>query len=148
MDVADITSLDLTFINVEGASKKRVLENAAGLIARQFPEFTTNELFDSLISREKLGSTAIGKGVAIPHCRSKHCTRTIGTLLKLQEAVDFDAIDHEPVDLIFIMLVPDEATEEHLQLLSQIAQRFSDEAIRDSMRSALDKESLFQRFIG
>lgn len=148
MDVADIISLDRTFIDVEGASKKRVLENAAGLIAQQSPEFTANELFDSLISRERLGSTAIGKGVAIPHCRAKHCTNTVGALLKLQEAVDFDAVDHEPVDLMFILLVPEDATEEHLQLLSQIAQRFSDENIRDSLRSSSDKENFFQQFVG
>ena len=148
MDVADIISLDRTFINVKGASKKRVLENAAGLIAQQSPEFTANELFDSLITRERLGSTAIGKGVAIPHCRAKHCNNSVGALLKLQEAVDFDAVDHEPVDLIFILLVPEDATEEHLQLLSQIAQRFSDENIRDSLRSSSDKENFFQQFVG
>lgn len=147
MEVSDIVSLERTFIDVEGTSKKRVLENAAGLIAQQSPEFTANELFDSLISRERLGSTAIGKGVAIPHCRAKHCTKSVGALLKLQEAVDFDAQDHEPVDLMFVLLVPEEATEEHLQLLSQIAQRFSDENIRDSLRSANNKENLFEQFL-
>ncbi|MCG8668677.1 MAG: PTS IIA-like nitrogen regulatory protein PtsN [Pseudomonadales bacterium] len=148
MDVNEIISLDRTFYDVEGTSKKRVLENAAGLIAQQAPEFTANELFDSLISREKLGSTAIGKGVAIPHCRAKHCTNTVGALLKLQEPVDFDAMDHEPVDLMFVLLVPEEATEEHLQLLSQVAQRFSDENIRDALRRATDKEHFFQNFVG
>lgn len=148
MDVSDIITPERTFTNVEGTSKKRVLENAAGLIAQLAPEFTANELFDNLITRERLGSTAIGKGVAIPHCRAKHCTHTIGALFKLQEPVDFDALDNEPVDLMFVLLVPEEATEEHLQLLSQIAQRFSDENVRDSMRSATNKESFFQEFVG
>lgn len=148
MDVANIITPERTFTDVEGTSKKRVLENAAGLIAQQAPEFTANELFDNLITRERLGSTAIGKGVAIPHCRARHCSHTIGALFKLQEAVDFDAMDNEPVDLMFVLLVPEEATEEHLQLLSQIAQRFSDENVRDSMRSAPSKESFFREFLG
>lgn len=148
MDVTDIITPERTFTDVEGTSKKRVLENAAGLIAQQAPEFTANELFDNLITRERLGSTGIGKGVAIPHCRAKHCNQTIGALFKLQEAVDFDSQDDEPVDLMFVLLVPEEATEEHLQLLSQIAQRFSDENVRDSLREAGDKDAFFQEFVG
>ena len=148
MDVVDIISQERTFTNVECASKKRILENAAGLIAQHAPEFTAHELFDSLITRERLGSTAIGKGVAIPHCRAKHCTAIVGALFKLQEPVDFDAMDNEPVDLMFVLLVPEEASEEHLQLLRQIAQRFSDEKVRDSMRNATSKESFYQEFVG
>ncbi|MDX1692156.1 MAG: PTS IIA-like nitrogen regulatory protein PtsN [Ketobacteraceae bacterium] len=147
MEVTDIITPERTFTDVEGTSKKRVLENAAGLIAQQAPEFTANELFDNLITRERLGSTAIGKGVAIPHCRAKHCSHTIGALFKLQEPVDFDAQDDEPVDLMFVLLVPEEATEEHLQLLSQIAQRFSDENVRDSLREARDKNAFFEEFV-
>ncbi|MCG8316503.1 MAG: PTS IIA-like nitrogen regulatory protein PtsN [Pseudomonadales bacterium] len=148
MDVAEIITPARTFTEVEGSSKKRVLENAAGLIAQQAPEFTANELFDNLISRERLGSTGIGKGIAIPHCRAKHCSSVIGALFKLQEAVDFDAIDNEPVDIMFVLLVPEEATEEHLQLLSQIAQRFSDETVRDSMRSASSRDLFLEKFVG
>lgn len=148
MDVEDIITPERTFTDLEGTSKKRVLENAAGLIAQQAPEFTANELFDNLITRERLGSTAIGKGIAIPHCRAKHCNHIIGALFKLEEAVDFDAMDNEPVDIMFVLLVPEEASEEHLQLLSQIAQRFSDETVRDSMRDAQNKERLFAEFIG
>lgn len=148
MDVSDIITPQRTFTALEGTSKKRVLENAAGLIAQQAPEFTANELFDNLINRERLGSTGIGKGVAIPHCRAKHCSQTLGALFKLQEAVDFDAVDNEPVDMMFVLLVPEEATEEHLQLLSQIAQRFSDENVRDSMRSAETSNALFKEFLG
>lgn len=147
MDVTDIITRERTFTDVEGTSKKRVLENAAGLIAQQAPEFTANELFDNLITRERLGSTAIGKGVAIPHCRARHCSQTIGALFKLQEAVDFDAQDDEPVDLMFVLLVPEEATEEHLQLLRQIAQRFSDENVRDSLRGATTKDAFFEEFV-
>ena len=148
MDVTEIITPARTFTQVEGTSKKRVLENAAGLIAQHAPEFTANELFDNLINRERLGSTGIGKGVAIPHCRTKHCHGVFGALFKLQEPVDFDAIDNEPVDMMFVLLVPEEATEEHLQLLSQIAQRFSDENVRDGMRNAIDKDNFYQEFVG
>ncbi|MCG8314402.1 MAG: PTS IIA-like nitrogen regulatory protein PtsN [Pseudomonadales bacterium] len=148
MDVTEIITASRTFTEVEGSSKKRVLENAAGLIAQQAPEFTANELFDNLISRERLGSTGIGKGIAIPHCRAKHCSSVIGALFKLQEAVDFDAIDNEPVDIMFVLLVPEEATEEHLQLLSQIAQRFSNETVCKGMRNASSKDLFLQEFVG
>lgn len=147
MNVVDILSIDRTFIGVEGASKKRVLENTAGLIAQLCPEFEAGELFDNLIARERLGSTAIGRGIAIPHSRANHCQQPVGCLLKLAEAVDFDALDNEPVDLLFVLLVPQEATDDHLKLLSQIAERFSDAGLRDSLRHADSAEALFDKFI-
>ena len=93
MELAEIISPDRVFEDVSGGSKKKVLETAAGLIAQQFPELDANELFDNLISREKLGSTGLGKGIAIPHCRANHCSCAIGTFIKLESAVDFDAIE-------------------------------------------------------
>ena len=83
MELAEIISPDRVFEDVSGGSKKKVLESATGLIAQPFPELDANELFDNLISREKLGSTGLGKGIAIPHCRANHCSSAIGTFIKL-----------------------------------------------------------------
>jgi PTS system nitrogen regulatory IIA component len=148
MNLIDIISPVRTFIDVEGSSKKRVLELSAELIARECPGFNAGELFDSMINREKLGSTGLGHGVAIPHCRLSACPQPMGTLLRLREPVDYDAIDNEPVDLLFILLVPTQATDEHLQLLSQIAERFSSAPLRAQMRQAPTAETLFQAFLG
>ena len=111
MELAEIITPERVFDHVTGASKKKILETAAGLIARQFPELDPNELFDSLVAREKLGSTGLGKGIAIPHCRATHCGSAIGTFIKLESPVDFDAIDRQPVDMLFVLLVPKAAHE-------------------------------------
>jgi len=147
MDVNDIITLERTFLGLEGASKKRVLEQVAEFIAQQSPELDPNELFDNLIIREKLGSTAIGQGVAIPHCRMTHCNNIMGALFKLNQPVDFDAIDNQPVDLLFVLLVPNEATQEHLNALSLIAKRFSNDLLTHELRSAPESQTLYERFI-
>jgi len=147
MEVSEIITPERTYIGLEGSSKKRVLEQAAEFIAQQSPELDPNELFDNLIVREKLGSTAIGKGVAIPHCRITHCNKVQGALIRLNQAVDFDAIDNEPVDLLFVLLVPENSTEEHLQALSQIASRFNNDKLTSSLRSAEGHQSLYDCFI-
>ncbi len=143
MELADILTPDRVFDSVSGGSKKKVLETAAGLIARQFPELNANELFDSLISREKLGSTGLGMGIAIPHCRAKNCTSAIGTFIKLDSPIDFDAIDREPVDLLFVLLVPEDAHAEHLELLSKVAALFNNEDHRKELREAQSPEKIF-----
>lgn len=143
MKLIDIISPKRCFTDVEGASKKRVLELAAELIAQQHPEFNASELFDNLITREKLGSTGLGHGVAIPHSRMNHCQQVMGTLLRLRDTVDFDALDNEPVDLLFVLLVPMEAHEEHLQILSQVAERFSNEQLRRELRGAATADDMF-----
>jgi len=136
-----------TFHDVPGASKKRVLENASELIADTVESLEAEEIFSGLIGRERLGSTGLGEGVAIPHCRLENCQEVIGTLVKLPAAIDYDAIDDQPVDLLFLLLVPTEATEAHLQTLASLAERFSQEAFRQGLRESTDAESLFQAFV-
>ena len=147
MELADIISPQRVFEDVPGGSKKKVLETAAGLIAQQCPELDPNELFDNLISREKLGSTGLGKGIAIPHCRAKHCSKAIGAFIKLQSGVDFDSIDHEPVDMMFVLLVPQDAHEEHLNILSQIAAMFNDEDRRNALRKTHSSDGLYDALV-
>ena len=133
-----------SLVNVPGGSKKRVLEYIAHLIATDQPQIDEDTLFESLVAREKLGSTGFGDGIAIPHCRLIGCTAPISAVLHLETAVDFDAIDGEPVDLLFVLLVPEEATDEHLELLRQIAGIFEQDDVRERLRNAPDSNALYQ----
>jgi PTS system nitrogen regulatory IIA component len=142
MQVAELLDLDRISCNTQSASKKRVLEQLSQLLAANQETLSQNQVFDSLLSRERLGSTGLGHGVAIPHGRMKESDNTLAAFIKLQQGVDFDASDEQPVDLLFALLVPEEATEEHLQLLAQLARMFSDEALVQQLRNAPDARSL------
>lgn len=143
----DILTPARSHVNVPGGSKKRVLEYIARLFAEEQPGIDADLLFDSLVAREKLGSTGFGNGIAIPHCRFAGCTSPLGAILHLDDLVDFDAIDGAPVDLLFVLLVPEAATDEHLALLRQIAALFDDEELRERLRQAPDNGSLYQRVL-
>ena len=133
-----------SLVNVPGGSKKRVLEQIANLVARDLTDLDAQDIFENLIAREKLGSTGFGNGIAIPHCRLAGCNAPISAVLHLEAAVDFDAIDGAPVDLLFVLLVPEAATDEHLELLRQIASMLDRKDVRDRLRSATSNEALYQ----
>ena len=133
-----------SLVNVPGGSKKRVLEQIANLVARELPDLNGQDIYESLIAREKLGSTGFGNGIAIPHCRLTGCAAPISALLRLSTAVDFDAIDGVPVDLLFVLLVPEAATDEHLELLRQIASMLDRGDVRERLRQAPDSDTLYQ----
>ncbi|MEO6517449.1 MAG: PTS sugar transporter subunit IIA [Pseudoxanthomonas sp.] len=122
------------------ADRDTVLEAAAGLLACR--QAGADELRASLQAREKLGSTAIGHGIAIPHGRSASLDAPRGVLLRLEPAVDFAAGDGQYVDLVFAMAVPDHYTHQHLMLLSELAERFSDAHFRAALRAAPDARSM------
>ena len=134
MKLSEILSPDCIRLDAEATSKKRVLESASQLLADTDEALSPREVFDCLIAREKLGSTGLGHGVAIPHARLAGLNKTIGVFLRVPKGVDFDAPDKEPVDLIFALLVPEESTEEHLQVLANIASYFNSEGSRDALR--------------
>lgn len=133
-----------SLVNVPGGSKKRVLEQIAHLLDREQPELDAGTIFEALIAREKLGSTGFGNGIAIPHCRMAGCTAPISALIRLDAAVDFDAIDAAPVDLLFVLLVPQTATDAHLELLRQIAQMLDRDDVRARLRQAETNQALYQ----
>ncbi|MCW8883617.1 MAG: PTS IIA-like nitrogen regulatory protein PtsN [Motiliproteus sp.] len=135
------------FHDVPGSSKKRVLENASQILSETVDSLDAEEIFTGLISRERLGSTGLGDGIAIPHCRLENCQGTTGALVKLPEPIDFDAIDGNPVDLLFILIVPAEATEQHLQILASLAELFSQEEVRSALRATQDADDLYQKAI-
>jgi PTS system nitrogen regulatory IIA component len=130
--------------NVEAASKKRVLEQLGQRLAESVPDLTQDLVFDALLERERLGSTGLGKGIALPHARMAQVDHAMGACIKLNEGVDFDAIDGAPVDLAFAMLVPEQATDEHLQLLATLARMFSDEHFCAELRRAKTDHDLFR----
>ncbi|WXL26695.1 PTS IIA-like nitrogen regulatory protein PtsN [Ectopseudomonas mendocina] len=136
-----------SLVNVPGGSKKRVLEQIANLIARDLPDIDGQDIYESLIAREKLGSTGFGNGIAIPHCRLPGCTTPICALLHLDAAVDFDSIDGAPVDLLFVLLVPEAATDAHLELLRQIASMLDRSDVRANLRQADSSEALYQAVV-
>ena len=137
----------LTFCAVQGASKKRVIETASEKICAEHRELESAELYSNLLAREKLGSTALGEGIAIPHCRLSTCRSPVVALMTLQEPVDFDALDGAPVDILFFLTVPEEATQEHLNILAGLAQLLNEARFRDALRAAADRDALYRSAI-
>lgn len=135
MDVSDILTARRILCGFEASSKKRALERMSELISADSLPVPSQEIFNNLIGRERLGSCGLGHGVAIPHARAPKISDVVGAFIQLQEGVDYDAPDGEPVDLIFGLLVPEESNEEHLQILSKLAEIFSDDALRGRLRS-------------
>lgn len=132
-------------LDVEAGSKKRVFEQA-GLLFENHDGIARAVVFDSLFAREKLGSTGLGQGIAIPHGRIKGLKQASGAFLRLAAPVAFESPDGRPVSLIFVLLVPEQATEQHLQILSELAQRFSDRAFREALSAAPDAAAVRELF--
>ena len=105
-------------------------------------DIPAQEIVDSLFAREKLGSTGIGSGVAIPHGRLKNSDKTIAAFIQLHEGIDYDAVDNIEVDLLFALLVPEDSTDEHLKILAELAEMFSNKNVRDKLRDAKDNLQL------
>lgn len=145
MTLDSILSPGRTHCGTSVTSKKRLLEQLAEYLSEDDSQFSADQLFNDLLARERLGSTGIGHGVAIPHCRSEQCKQITGILLKLNEAIDFEAIDDQPVDLVFALIVPAEAHDEHIKVLAALATAFNDEEFRQALRSSQDDQTLYQR---
>lgn len=121
-------------LDLDVSSKKRVFEQA-GLLFENNNQVARIQVFDSLFSREKLGSTGLGQGIAIPHGRIKGLKEAVGALVRLKHPIPYDAPDGQPVSLVFVLLVPEKATDLHLQILSELAQMFSDRFLREKFLS-------------
>jgi len=132
-------------LDAESTSKKRVFERV-GLLFENSHQISRGQVFDSLFAREKLGSTGLGQGVAIPHCRVKNLRDGVAAFVKTQNPIPFDAPDGQAVNLIFVLLVPERATDLHLQLLAELAQMFSDKIFRDQLQQSSDPALIHQLF--
>lgn len=144
--LAKLLSLENIVLDLEASSKKRVFEQA-GVLFENNQGIARSTVFDSLFARERLGSTGLGQGVAIPHGRIKGLKEATGAFLRLSAPVPFDSPDGKPVSLLFVLLVPELATEQHLQILSELAQRFSDRSCREALAGAQDPQAVKQLFV-
>lgn len=144
MLLSNLITKNRVFANLEGGSKKRVLELAAEFISAE-SGLDSDEIYQGLIDRERLGSTGIGFGVAIPHCRLDELDTddARGYLIQLDQGVDFDAIDGQIVELLFILLVPASTNQLHLNILAQLANCFSNDVFRHDLQLATSTQELF-----
>ena len=124
-------------LDLPASSKKRAFEQA-GLLFENNQGVARAKVFDSLFARERLGSTGLGQGVAIPHGRIKGLKEATAAFVRLAEPIAFDAPDGRPVSLLVVLLVPEQATQQHLDILSELAQMLSDRAFRESLLAATD----------
>jgi PTS system nitrogen regulatory IIA component len=141
--VAKLLSREDVVVDLQVSSKKRLFEQV-GLLFENQHALARSLVFDSLFARERLGSTGLGQGVAIPHGRIKGLREALGALIRLAQPVPFDAPDGNAVSLVFVLLVPEKATEKHLQILSELAQMFSDKPLREAMSRAADAAALHE----
>ncbi len=143
MKISDILSPERIANQADAASKKRALELLSSKLAEGQNELSSTQIFDSLLARERLSSTGLGKGVALPHGRAKNIDRTICAFVRLREGIDFDSVDQQPVDLLCGLLVPEESTEEHLQILATLAEMLRDESFCKKLREASSEQELY-----
>ena len=146
--LSTLLTFERTVCRAPGVSQKRLFETAARIISEDQLSLPYDLVFSSLIAREKLGSTGLGNGIAIPHCRVSNCTHAMGALITLKNPMDFGAPDGNPVDILFVLLVPEEAQQQHLDILAGIAGLFSQQAFCQQLRAATDAQQLFSTATG
>jgi len=147
MQLETLITPERCFCRLPGVSKKRFLTSISELIAEETGDLSADDIYNALLAREKLGSTGVGNGIAIPHCRVASCTRITGALVTLDEGIDFDAMDSQSVDLLFVLIVPEEETDEHLKVLGKLAELFHDEAFCKALRHAGSNDQLYETAI-
>jgi len=147
MNISDLITLRQIDGDAQATGKKRALERLSELLSAQDESLSHGQVFSSMISRERLGSTAIGSGVAIPHGRIEGLEKSIGAFVRLREPVDFDSADGGGVDMLFALLVPSQCAEEHLKALAALARLFSQADFCDHLREAEGNERLYELLI-
>lgn len=158
MQIESLLTPSRTLCGIEATNKRHALEILAATIAQDIPTLHADDLLRRFMARERLGSTGIGHGIAIPHCRVDKSTEVsaegieasiseigaIGALITLSQPVNFDAIDSQPVDILFAMLVPEEAHNEHLKNLAALASALNNDQFRQRLRDATTQDELYQ----
>jgi PTS system nitrogen regulatory IIA component len=143
MTISALLSPQRIFLDTEISSKKKLLELIANIVADQ-TQLAESLIYNNLLNRERLGSTGLGHGFAVPHARLENLDKTIGCLFRLKEPVNFEAPDNQPVDLVFTIIIPQEATEEHLMILSSLASIFSRTDVCEAIRGATSRDEIAQ----
>jgi PTS system nitrogen regulatory IIA component len=148
MLISDLLNLESIRVDVQCSSKKKLLEIISEELARSGQDLSVREIFESLFARERLGSTGLGKGVAIPHGRIKGNRAIQAVFMRLKKPLPFDSADGEPVDLVFAMTVPENCSEDHLKLLANVAELFSKANMLKALREADSASALLQLLSG
>jgi PTS system nitrogen regulatory IIA component len=141
--LSSILPVAQVLVGVEATSKKRAFEEA-GLLLENLHGLSRALVTDSLFARERLGSTGLGHGVAIPHGRIKGLKAPMAAVFQLAQPIGFDAPDEQPVNLLIFLLVPEAATQKHLEILSEIAELLSDTTLRENIKSSTVQKDLHQ----
>lgn len=143
MPMLEFLSPDSVVPSLRARDKKHVLQELAAQAARRLPGLTDRDIFETLLQRERLGSTGIGDGVAIPHGKLAQLDRLFGLVARLDKGVDFDALDGQPVDVAFLLLAPESAGADHLKALAQVARLLREPGVLERIRSARDGTALY-----
>jgi len=146
MELSDLIGLDDVIVPMRVSSKRQLLNDLAEVASKK-TGLACREIFDALLQRERLGSTGLGNGIAIPHGKFPELTAITGIFARLEKPIDFDAMDDQPVDLIFLLLAPDGSGAEHLKALARIARVFRDPAIVEKLRKAPAKDVAYSLLI-
>jgi len=146
MNLREILTPDCTKCAIDDTSKKKLLEIISHMVAPKLGGVTRDDVFESLLQRERLGSTGIGLGIAIPHGRLSNANHPVAVLLTLASPIEFESIDNQPVDIIFALLVPENEPETHLRTLSEVAQKLNNRECCRKLRAASDDAELYQLF--
>jgi len=147
MEIEDLLSAGDILLDFKASSKKHVIQTLARKMATK-AGLNDRLVFDKLLERERLGSTGVGKGVAIPHARINGLNGITGLFAKLSSPVDFDSVDDRPVDLVFMLLAPEEAGADHLKALARISRLLRDEATCTKLRGTSDESALYAMLAG
>ena len=147
--ISDVLTPEMSLCDLKWSSKKKVFENLAQFISQNLEGGAdrAEALLQSMVARERLGSTGIGQGVAVPHCRVTGITRVYGCIIKLNLSIDYDALDQQPVDLIFALVVPDEYNDDHQKTLSCVTRILQNSSSRKKLRACRNNQQLFNTLI-
>lgn len=142
MNIFSLLNLERTVACMNAGSKKRALESLSAYLSPFIPTSNKEKIFDKLIARERLGSTGLGSGVAIPHCRLSGLDAPIGAMATLKNPINFDSPDNQDVDIIFCLIVPEKSHEEHLQILAHLAEIFINPELCQQIRNTKDNTEI------
>ena len=142
MDIADLLSADSVVSHLKATGKKQALQELAVIAARTVGR-EDREIFDILLERERLGTTGVGHGIAIPHGKLKELDRLHGVFARLERPIDFDAIDDEPVDLVFVLLAPEAAGADHLKALARVSRLLRDTSVCEKIRGCDSRDAIY-----
>ncbi len=143
MNIEDILTPERTHCRIEASSRKKALEKVSEFLAADNPQFDVEQLFTSLIAREKMGSTALEHGIAVPHCRMRGCSKIVGGLFSLDQPIDFESPDRNQTSILFVLVVPEDEVSEHFTMLAKLATRFDSETYRESLFTHNTSQELF-----